>query len=121
MAYDSGTGAALLQFSNETLSTSPDGDQTLDYVLQISSLDAGLSWSQPKRVTPVKGLAPTSGNGIELSDGRLLFSMDSIPQYRGDHVLYSDDSGESFKMTDTLARAQLDEIQQQIREYNLAG
>ena len=89
MVYDRVTETAILLFSNETLSASPGGQQHLNTVAQIQSTDGGLTWTTATEVDrggrawPL-GWAPTSGNGIQLTDtaarspvGRLLFSMDT--------------------------------------------
>eukprot|EP00035_Acanthoeca_spectabilis_P030108 m.7949 g.7949 ORF g.7949 m.7949 type:complete len:1118 (+) comp4006_c0_seq1:170-3523(+) len=118
MVYDNHTRSALLLFSNETLNASPGTTQTLHSVLQITSTDAGLTWSEPTTVdTPDPsspfGWAPTSGNGIQLVGGqgtagpgskyagRLVFSMDTL-KYGYDQVLYSDDHGKSYSRSGSL-------------------
>jgi len=120
MAYDAVTKRALLLFSNETLSKSPGGVQSLGSVLQISSSDRGRTWSAPTRVDArdskyPTGPAPTSGNGVQLRSGgphggRLLFSMDTSG-YQGDQLLLSDDNGKSYQKSYALDKKPMDEIQ----------
>ena len=50
MAYDRIARAAVLLFSNETLTTSPGGEQSLNTVAQIMSTDQGVTWSDAVRV-----------------------------------------------------------------------
>ena len=116
MVFDSATETAILLFSNETLSGSPGGQQHLNTVAQITSTDAGLTWTQPVEVNRGSadwpaGWAPTSGNGIQLRHrpsastggkaGRLLFSMDTSA-YGHDSVLFSDSAGESYTSSEFL-------------------
>ena len=120
MAYDAVTKRALLLFSNETLSKSPGGVQSLGSVLQISSSDQGKTWSAPTRVDArdssyPTGPAPTSGNGVQLRSGgphggRLLFSMDTSG-YQGDQLLLSDDNGKTYQKSYALDKKPMDEIQ----------
>ena len=123
MAYDSMTGTALLMFSNETLSQSPSGTQSLGSVLQISSTDAGLTWTPPSVAQRVDtrdpsfptGPEPTSGNGIQLRSGhshagRLIFSMDTIG-YTGDQLLLSDDNAKTYSKSYALNQSNMNELQ----------
>lgn len=123
MTYDALTGTALLMFSNETLSKSPGGAQSLGSVLQISSTDAGQTWTPPDDAQRVDqrdssyptGPAPTSGNGIQLRSqdahaGRLIFSMDTSG-YTGDQLLISDDNGRTYSASYALNRSTMNEVQ----------
>ena len=61
-------------FSNETLSVSPGNVQSLNTVAQVTSTDAGLTWSPATMVDQATaafpaGWAPTSGAGIQLRYG----------------------------------------------------
>ena len=120
MAYDAATDTALLMFSNETLSRSPGGTQTLGSVLQISSRDGGASWL-PARLVDVQdtgyptGPAPTFGNGIQLRPehahgGRLIFSMDTTG-YTGDQLLLSDDNAKTYTKSYSLKQPSMNELQ----------
>jgi hypothetical protein len=126
MTFDAVTHTALLMFSNETISKSPGGVQSLASVLQIKSTDAGLSWTPPDEAQNVDdrdanypgGPAPTSGNGIQLRAGhplagRLVFSMDTSG-YRGDQLLLSDDHGGRYNRSSALDKdpaSKVNEIQ----------
>ena len=120
MIYDSATRTALLLFANVSLSSSPNGVQSLDSVLQIRSTDAGLSFTDAQRVdsrNPAypNGPAPTSGNGIQLRDGqahagRLIAAMDTAA-FTGDQLLLSDDDGTSYTKSYALHRSGLNELQ----------
>ena len=123
MTYDAVTGSALLMFSNETLSKSPGGTQSLGSVLQIASTNAGVTWTSPRDAQRVDqrdasyptGPAPTSGNGIQLRPGhghagRLIFSMDTAG-YTGDQLLLSDDHGRTYSPSYALNRSTMNEVQ----------
>ena len=126
MTFDALTHTALLMFSNETISKSPGGVQSLTSVLQIKSTDAGLSWTPADKAQNVdgrnanypRGPAPTSGNGIQLRAGhplagRLIWSMDTSA-YGGDQLLLSDDHGGSYNRSYALDKdpaSKVNEIQ----------
>jgi sialidase-1 len=123
MTYCAVTETALLMFSNETLSRSPGGVQSLDSVLQIASTDAGVTWTPPSAAQRVDrrdasyptGPAPTSGNGIQLRSGhehagRLIFSMDTSG-YTGDQLLLSDDGGHTYSQSYALNQSSMNELQ----------
>lgn len=114
MTFDAATHTAFLQFSNETISSSPGGKQTLTSVLQISSTDGGISWTPPARAQRVDdadagfpaGAAPTSGNGIQLREGyplagRLIWAMDTNLDGT-DELLLSDNHGVSYNRSYAL-------------------
>lgn len=116
MTYDSVTRAAFLQFSNETISKSPGGSQSLFSVLQVKSTDAGLTWTPPENAQRVddadpgfpSGAAPTSGNGIQLRPehpfaGRLIWAMDTSG-YGTDELLLSDDHGANYNRSYALTK-----------------
>eukprot|EP01043_Picozoa_sp_COSAG02_P050718 COSAG02_NODE_5246_length_4507_cov_629.114111_4_plen_345_part_00 len=125
MTYDRVTRTALLMFSNETLSKSPGGVQSLNSVLQIASTDGGLTWTPPDQAQNVddkdaaypSGPAPTSGNGIQLRPphphaGRLLWAMDTTGP--GDQLLLSDNHGANYSRSLALDKdpaAKVDEFQ----------
>ena len=115
MVYDRQTKTAILVFSNETLSGSPGRVQHLNTVAQITSTDAGLTWSLAATVDSATlafptGWAPTSGVGIQLVglgsatpvSGRLLFSMDSLDSGLAS-VMSSDDHGASYNKSYSLS------------------
>ncbi len=79
--------------------------QTL-YITQ--SVDAGLSWSEPRDLSQELGLAEGAwchngpGNGIAMSTGRLV-----IPTSDGEsRVIYSDDHGETWALGDPIGRGE---------------
>lgn len=125
MTYDRVTRTAFLMFSNETLSKSPGGVQSLNSVLQIASTDGGLTWTPPDQAQNVddkdaaypSGPAPTSGNGIQLRPphphaGRLLWAMDTTGP--GDQLLFSDNHGANYSRSLALDKdpaAKVDEFQ----------
>jgi sialidase-1 len=72
----------------------------------MSSADAGLTWSQPRNVSQELSLPAGTychngpGNGIQLSEGRLI-----VPTSLGDaRVLYSDDHGRTWVLGEPIGK-----------------
>ena len=116
MTFDAVTHTTFLQFSNETISSSPGGKQTMTSILQIRSTDGGVSWTPPDQAQRVDdadagfplGAAPTSGNGIQLRpghplEGRLIWAMDTS-SYGTDELLLSDNHGSSYNRSYALTK-----------------
>ena len=122
LLWDARRKQVLWQFSKKqaVVGGCDSGVQDIWGVLQVTSTNAGLSWSRPvnisraAKVKPVCGLAPTSGAGAQLQTGphagRLLFSA-THNSYLGDVILYSDDGGVSYEASYDLAVSGLDESQ----------
>jgi sialidase-1 len=65
------------------------------------SLDEGLTWDQPRNITPYSGAHATANDrAVILSSGRIIIPLagetESVPGKYGAFSIYSDDSGETW-------------------------
>merc|ERR1711936_83789 len=112
VVYDSIRDQVVLHFNRGM--TDPDNDGKYDCIpavdnFQITSPDAGLSWSEVRNISSFlgeyRGLLPGPGTGTFLpSTGRILFAGHFLTSYRDGGavvVYYSDDGGETYQLSNS--------------------
>eukprot|EP00035_Acanthoeca_spectabilis_P014612 m.281716 g.281716 ORF g.281716 m.281716 type:complete len:480 (-) comp16177_c0_seq2:109-1548(-) len=103
IAYDSSQDTAVYDTVTKTVIVNVLGPAGND---QVVSTDLGLTWSQPRSIGLNVSSETGPGVGIQLSPsnphapGRLLF-IGHAGAYVQDYVWYSDDHGETYKLSTT--------------------
>ena len=71
----------------------PHGDESGDFMVLMESHDAGLTWSEPRRLL---GYSEVHGHLLKLPDGRILCTYASYHLPFGVFAILSDDNGQSW-------------------------
>lgn len=90
------SGALILLFGKR------DEDAQISVYMK-RSFDEGLTWEEPKNITPYSGHhAPANDRVVVLSSGRVILPLggdtDALPGETGVFSVYSDDEGESWEL-----------------------
>ena len=127
LTFDAKNKVVLLTIGNitshlNTCGNGPGNTEDEDGLLQITSIDRGVTWSAATTLSPADAptscLAPTTGHGVSMTNGatpaayRGRVLMAAVHNaYHGDVIVFSDDGGKTFGSSGTSLHTQgLDEV-----------